>query len=52
VLDAFVASATTLMAELADVLLERLPGGKPGQRRIKESEWPDPSYVDVGVAAT
>ncbi len=49
VLDAFVASAKTLMAELADVLLEPLPGGKPGQRRIKESEWPDPSYVDVGV---
>jgi 2-oxoisovalerate dehydrogenase E1 component len=49
VLDAFVASAKTLMAELADVLLEPLPGGKPGQRRIKDSEWPDPSYVDVGV---
>jgi 2-oxoisovalerate dehydrogenase E1 component len=48
-LDAFVASAKTLMAELADVLLEPLPGGKPGQRRIIESEWPDPSYVDVGV---
>jgi 2-oxoisovalerate dehydrogenase E1 component len=49
VLDAFVASAKALMAELADVLLEPVPGGKPGQRRIKESEWPDPSYVDVGV---
>jgi 2-oxoisovalerate dehydrogenase E1 component len=49
VLDAFVASAKALMAELADVLLEPLPGGKPGQRRIKEAEWPDPSYVDVGV---
>jgi 2-oxoisovalerate dehydrogenase E1 component len=49
VLDAFVASAKALMAELADVLLEPLPGGKPGQRRIRESEWPDPSYVDVGV---
>ena len=37
------------MAELGDVLLEPLPGGKPGQRRIKPAEWPDPSYVDVGV---
>jgi 2-oxoisovalerate dehydrogenase E1 component len=49
VLDAFGASAKAMMAELADVLLEPVPGGKPGQRRIKESEWPDPSYVDVGV---
>jgi 2-oxoisovalerate dehydrogenase E1 component len=31
------------------VLLEPLPGGKPGQRRIKESEWPDPGFADVGV---
>jgi 2-oxoisovalerate dehydrogenase E1 component len=29
--------------------LEPLPGGKPGQRRIRESEWPDPAWVDVGV---
>src|SRR3954449_3698145 len=49
VLDGFVAQAKALMVELADVLLEPLPGGKPGQRRIKEAEWPDPSYVDVGV---
>jgi 2-oxoisovalerate dehydrogenase E1 component len=48
-LDAFVAQAKALMAELGDVLLEPLPGGKPGQRRIKESEWPDPAFVDVGV---
>jgi 2-oxoisovalerate dehydrogenase E1 component len=37
------------MAEVGDVLLEPLPGGKPGQRRIKESEWPDPGFADVGV---
>ena len=49
VLDGFVAQAKALMVELADVLLEPLPEGKPGQRRIKEAEWPDPSYVDVGV---
>jgi 2-oxoisovalerate dehydrogenase E1 component len=49
VLAQFVVQAKDLMTELAGVLLEPLPGGKPGQRRIKESEWPDPSYVDVGV---
>ena len=27
----------------------RCPAGKPGQRRIREAEWPDPGYVDVGV---
>jgi 2-oxoisovalerate dehydrogenase E1 component len=41
--------ATKLLAEIGDVLLEPLPGGKPGRRRIKPGEWPDPSYVDVGV---
>jgi 2-oxoisovalerate dehydrogenase E1 component len=37
------------MAEIGDVLFEPVPGGKPGQRRIREAEWPDPSFVDVGV---
>ena len=37
------------MAEIGDVLLEPVPGGKPGQRRIKPAEWPDPAFVDVGV---
>ena len=48
-LDGFVAQAKALMAELADVLLEPKPGGKPGQRQIKAAEWPDPAFVDVGV---
>lgn len=43
------ARAHRLMAEAGDVLLEPLPGGKPGERRIKPSEWPDPAFVDVGV---
>ena len=30
-----IAAAKALMAEIGDVLLEPLPGGKPGQRRIK-----------------
>jgi 2-oxoisovalerate dehydrogenase E1 component len=48
-LDGFVAQAKALMTELADVLLEPKPDGKPGQRQIKAAEWPDPAYVDVGV---
>lgn len=47
--EAAIARATALMAEIRDELVEPLPGGKPGQRRIKPEEWPDTSYVDVGV---
>ncbi|MDQ1598911.1 MAG: 2-oxoisovalerate dehydrogenase component, partial [Actinomycetota bacterium] len=48
-MDAFVEQAVALMNDIGAVLLEPLPGGKPGQRQIKPAEWPDPSYVDVGV---
>jgi 2-oxoisovalerate dehydrogenase E1 component len=48
-IDATTERATKLLAEIGDVLLEPLPGGKPGQRRIKPGEWPDPSWVNVGV---
>jgi 2-oxoisovalerate dehydrogenase E1 component len=41
--------AGELMAEVGSVLLEPVPGGKPGERRIKAAEWPDPAFVDVGV---
>jgi 2-oxoisovalerate dehydrogenase E1 component len=34
---------------IVDDLLEPLPGGKPGQRRIRPDRWPDPGFVDVGV---
>jgi 2-oxoisovalerate dehydrogenase E1 component len=37
------------MDEIGQILLEPLPGGKPGQRRIRPEEWPDPDWVDVGV---
>jgi 2-oxoisovalerate dehydrogenase E1 component len=47
--DAATARADALMAELGTTLFEPVPGGKPDQRRIKPSEWPDPSFVDVGV---
>jgi 2-oxoisovalerate dehydrogenase E1 component len=43
------ARAKQVMAEIGDVLLEPLPGGKPGERRIRPPEWPDPAFVDVGV---
>jgi 2-oxoisovalerate dehydrogenase E1 component len=43
------ARAKAVLAELGDVLLEPLPGGKPGERRIKPSEWPDTAFRDVGV---
>lgn len=46
---ATVERAKQAVAEAADVLLEPLPGGKPGQRRIRPAEWPDPTFVDVGV---
>jgi 2-oxoisovalerate dehydrogenase E1 component len=44
-----VTQANAVMEEIGSVLLEPDPGGKPGQRRIKPSEWPDPTWVDVGV---
>ena len=36
------ARAKALMAEIGEVVLEPLPGGKPGERRIRPEEWPDP----------
>jgi 2-oxoisovalerate dehydrogenase E1 component len=47
--DAAVAGARSALAAAGEVLLEPLPGGKPGQRRIKPGEWPDPAFADVGV---
>ena len=41
--------ARTTMAALGGVLLEEVPDGKPGERRIRAEEWPDASYADVGV---
>ena len=47
--DRALARAKAVMEEIGDVLLEPVPDGKPGQRRIREQEWPDPAWVDVGV---
>jgi 2-oxoisovalerate dehydrogenase E1 component len=48
-IDAVGARARAVIAELGATLLEPLPGGKPGQRRIRPAEWPDPAFRDVGV---
>ena len=48
-LDAAVTGARELMADLGSVLLEPVPGGKPGQRQIKAQEWPDPAFAAVGI---
>ena len=47
--DRALAQAKAVMEEIGDVLLEPVPDGKPGQRRIRAAEWPDPAWVDVGV---
>ncbi|MEV5540617.1 thiamine pyrophosphate-dependent enzyme [Saccharopolyspora shandongensis] len=41
--------AKRLMASIGDEILEADPQGKPGRRRIKSGEWPDPAFRDVGV---
>ncbi|MEN3307854.1 MAG: 2-oxoisovalerate dehydrogenase component [Micromonosporaceae bacterium] len=48
-IEASVAAARRAVAAAAGVLFEPLPGGKPGQRRIRPAQWPDPAFVDVGV---
>src|ERR1019366_1468006 len=48
-IDETVNRAKQVMAQTGEVLLEPLPNGKPGQRRIRPAEWPDPAFVDVGI---
>jgi 2-oxoisovalerate dehydrogenase E1 component len=45
----FIARSKAIMTDVASEILEPLPDGKPGQRRIKPAEWPDPNFRDVGV---
>jgi 2-oxoisovalerate dehydrogenase E1 component len=40
---------TQALEEIVSAVVEPMPGGKPGQRRIREDAWPDPGFVDVGV---
>jgi 2-oxoisovalerate dehydrogenase E1 component len=48
-IEAATGAAKALLRELGDVLLEQEPGAKPGTRRIRPGEWPDPAFRDVGV---
>jgi 2-oxoisovalerate dehydrogenase E1 component len=48
-IDAAVSRAKALMSEIGEQLLEADPLGKPGGRRLRPQEWPDPGFVDVGV---
>jgi 2-oxoisovalerate dehydrogenase E1 component len=41
--------ADALMSDIGTEILEAVPGGKKGARRIKASEWPDATFVDVGI---
>jgi len=41
--------ARAVMDEIGAVLLEDDPDGKPGQRRIRPVEWPDPTWANVGI---
>jgi len=48
-IDESLARAKRVMVETGEVLVETLPGGRPGERRIRPSEWPDPAFADVGI---
>jgi 2-oxoisovalerate dehydrogenase E1 component len=41
--------AGALMEQLGEILFEEVPDGRPGQRRVKDAEWPDPAYAAVGI---
>jgi 2-oxoisovalerate dehydrogenase E1 component len=48
-IDAMTGAIDATMQEIGDELLEPVPGGKPKERRIIGSLWPDTDFVDVGV---
>ena len=48
-IDASITLASEVMDEIGAMVLEPVPGGKPGARRIKPVEWPDPGFAHVGV---
>ncbi|PRY10525.1 alpha-ketoacid dehydrogenase subunit alpha/beta [Kineococcus rhizosphaerae] len=47
--DRAAADVEAVMTEIEAELLEPVPGGKPSQRRIRESEWPNRDFVDIGI---
>jgi 2-oxoisovalerate dehydrogenase E1 component len=44
-----VTEAGRAMESIGNSFLESVPDGKPGERRIVASLWPDPNFTDVGV---
>lgn len=48
-LDTCTSIVQTTMTEIGNELLESVPGGKPGEQRIRLEEWPDTDFVDVGI---
>ena len=48
-IDAASAEVDAVMKGIGDGFLEAVPGGKPNERRIIGSLWPDPGFVDVGI---
>jgi len=48
-INAAAAEVDAVMQGIGDSLLEAVPHGKPNERRIIASLWPDASFVDVGI---
>ena len=48
-LDESLIRAREVMVGIGQTILEPLPGGKPGEQRIRADEWPDPAFANVGV---
>ena len=48
-IDLLIARAKSLMSDTGNILLEPIPGSNPPKRKIKDSEWPDPAFVNTGV---
>ncbi len=48
-IEAAVAEVDSVMQSIGNTLLEPVKGGKPHERRIIDSLWPDTDFVDVGI---
>ncbi len=48
-IDAAAAEVDAVIKGIGDGFLEEVPDGKPNERQIIGSLWPDPSFVDVGI---
>ena len=48
-IEAAAAEVDSVMQSIGNGLLEPVQGGKPNERRIIDSLWPDTDFVDVGI---